>query len=93
MHSGRVGLCAACGRTVPLTRHHLVPKKLHARMRRQSLNSTDLQRTIPLCRRCHNAVHDFYSEKKLAERYNTPEKLLNDAKLVRHFHWVSRQKR
>lgn len=49
-------------------------------------------RLIPLCRLCHNAVHEFIpSEKQLAEEYNTVEALLAHEGIARHVAWARKQ--
>lgn len=45
-----------------------------------------------LCRRCHSGIHKRYDELTLAREFNTPEALLADPDLKRHFAWVSRQR-
>ena len=69
------GECPFCGRSLPLTFHHLIPKKMHRRKRFKRLyERADLARGIYLCRDCHDGIHTAYSERELAER------------LARHMH-------
>lgn len=89
-----IGECATCCRLVRLTKHHLIPKKTHARLKKQALTSQgELDEIILVCRTCHDGIHTFYDESTLATSYNTLEKLLNDEKLSRHFKWVSKLKK
>ena len=88
------GECPFCGRSLPLTFHHLIPKKMHRRKRFKRLyERADLARGIYLCRDCHDGIHTAYSERELAERLATPEALYADDELARHFQWLSRQTR
>jgi len=88
------GLCPFCGRKLPLTFHHLIPRKVHRRPRyRQRYSRDQLARGIYLCRDCHDGIHDTYSEVELASTYFTPDRLAADPALARHFAWLSRQRR
>ena len=67
----KIGCCPCCSRTVPLTFHHLVPKKVHRRNRYKKLYSkNDLNRGVYLCRRCHKGIHRTFDELTLAEKVN-----------------------
>lgn len=70
------GQCEICERTLPLTKHHLIPRMMHPRLKKQGTPKEILYRTADICRLCHNAVHRFFSEKELAFEYNTIEKLM-----------------
>ena len=92
-HRGQ-GICPCCRRTVDLTFHHLVPKKLHRRPHyRKRFSRQQLALGIYVCRACHDGIHDRYDEQTLARLFTEPAKLLGDASLRRHFDWVSRQRR
>jgi Na+-translocating ferredoxin:NAD+ oxidoreductase RnfC subunit len=89
----RSGSCPCCGRTVALTFHHLIPRKLHRRTRfRKRFDRDTLNRGIFICRRCHSGIHASYDEMTLASYFSTPNALLRDPTLRRHFAWVSRQR-
>jgi len=89
----RRGQCPCCGREVPLTFHHLIPRKVHRRPRfRKHYDRETLNMGLFLCRRCHSGIHKRYDELTLAREFNTPEALLADPDLKRHFEWVSRQR-
>lgn len=86
--------CPFCGRDLPLTFHHLVPKKLHRRARfRRRYTREQLARGIYVCRACHDGIHQAYSEHELASKFATPEALADDPALGRHFRWLARQHR
>lgn len=84
--------CAICGRAVPVTRHHLVPRSQHRRLRKRLARrgeERDLCGTIPLCAACHSTVHQTFSEKELAESHDTLEKLLADERVARWRDWLA----
>lgn len=85
--------CYCCRREVPLTFHHLIPKKVHRRARfRKHFDKTALQGGIAVCRLCHRGIHRQYDEMTLATQYNNAEALLADETLARHFEWVAKQR-
>ena len=88
------GPCPFCGRRLSLTFHHLVPRKMHRRVRfRRRYTRDELALGIYVCRDCHDFVHRTYSEQELAARLSTPEALADDPILGRHFNWLRRQRR
>ncbi|MEM8767218.1 MAG: hypothetical protein AAGE43_07230 [Pseudomonadota bacterium] len=90
----REGDCPFCGRRLPLTFHHLIPKKMHRRRRFQkTFSATELNAGVFICRDCHDGIHSRYSELELATHFRTPEALAADPDLSRHFAWVARQRR
>lgn len=87
------GRCPLCGREVPLTFHHLIPRKLHRRVfYRKRFRKEELNQGIDICRPCHNGIHDRFDESTLAERFASLTSLLEHPDLQRHFRWVARQK-
>lgn len=71
--------CELCARAVPdLTRHHLIPRRLHRKpaFRRQFSREEMITRVCWVCRPCHNAIHHARSEQQLGLYYNTREALL-----------------
>lgn len=68
--------CEMCEREMRLTRHHLIPKLMHARYKAKGFTREELNTCALICRVCHSAVHHFFSGKELAQKYNTIEKLL-----------------
>jgi len=84
--------CAICGRAAPVTRHHLVPRSQHARLRKRLARrkeERDLAVTIPLCAACHSTVHQTFSEKEMAESFASLESLLADERIARWRDWLS----
>ena len=85
--------CELCGQVRFLTRHHLIPRKLHGRKNtRKRFSRIELQECILICRLCHDGIHDLYDEKTLAEKFSTVESLQQDANIIRHVAWSARQK-
>lgn len=85
------GMCEMCERTMKLTRHHLIPKAMHSRWKLKGYSKEHLNTCALLCRGCHSAVHHFYSEKELADKYFTMELLLQSEDVMRHAQWASKQ--
>jgi len=78
---------------VPLTFHHLIPRKLHRRVHfKKHFKKAALNRGIMICRRCHSGIHTFYDEMTLGKSLNALESLTSDAQLKMHFDWVARQR-
>jgi len=85
--------CACCQRRVPLTFHHLIPKKVHRRAYfRRHLSKEALKQGVRVCRLCHRGIHREYDEMTLAKTLNSLPALLADGKLSKHFEWVSKQR-
>ncbi|MDX1736137.1 MAG: hypothetical protein R3228_17305 [Halioglobus sp.] len=88
------GHCPFCARSLALTFHHLIPRKVHRRPRfRRRYDAAELARGVYCCRDCHDAIHATYPEMELASRLNSPAALAQDAALQRHFAWLARQRR
>ncbi|MEM9218807.1 MAG: hypothetical protein AAGD25_31265 [Cyanobacteria bacterium P01_F01_bin.150] len=87
------GICPFCGRDTALTFHHLIPKKMHRRTYfRKNFSKDELNRGIDICRPCHSGIHNCYDEMTLAKQFSSPQTLINDASLKKHFQWVAKQK-
>ncbi|MBM14129.1 MAG: hypothetical protein CME57_06150 [Halieaceae bacterium] len=85
--------CACCQRAVPLTFHHLIPKKVHRREHfKRHFSKETLQAGIRVCRLCHRGIHREYDEMKLARELNSLERLREDEILAKHFKWVAKQR-
>lgn len=85
--------CELCERAVPLTYHHLIPRKLHRRPRfRKHYSSESLQAGAWLCRRCHRGIHRLHDEMTLGQELNTLAALRADAAVARHVAWVRKQR-
>lgn len=93
--------CQLCERTMPLTFHHLYPKKVHRRMeRRKGARSEafgipkDQLHTcgIMICRPCHSMVHRTFDHRTLAEELNSLHALRDHPKMIAWISYASRQK-
>ncbi|HYD31049.1 MAG TPA: HNH endonuclease [Azospirillaceae bacterium] len=75
--------CPLCGRPlVPgpsVNEHHLVPRTCKGR------------ETVTLHRICHDKIHAVLSERELARRYNTIERLKGHPELAAFLRWVARK--
>jgi len=89
----KYGLCPFCGREGALTFHHLIPRKLHRRVRfKKTFTREERQQGIAICRLCHDGIHDAYDEMALARSFRSPAMLVADDRLRKHFNWVAKQK-
>ena len=89
------GTCDLCGRQVPLSFHHLIPRAVHRKPRFQKRHSKDEMRHtgLNICRLCHDGIHDLIpDEKELAESFHTKEALLAHEGIARHVAWARKQK-
>jgi hypothetical protein len=86
------GCCLICEREMHLTRHHLIPRELHHQvMKKKGYPPEFLNKTISICRMCHSTVHRFYTNRELADTYNTLEMLMSQEKMLKYAHWASSQ--
>jgi hypothetical protein len=91
--SSRPNACALCRRHVPLTFHHLIPRKVHRRTYfRKNFSRETLARGIHVCRKCHNGIHKLFDEMQLAKELYSLDRLQASEALTRHVDWVARQK-
>lgn len=89
----KYGVCLFCGRECALTFHHLIPRKLHRRVYfKKTYTREERNEGLAVCRQCHDGIHDSYDEMTLAKTRATPERLLRDPLLQKHFRWVAKQK-
>jgi hypothetical protein len=91
----RPNCCEICGRAVPLSKHHLIPRAVHGKNRFISKYGKHemRKRGLMLCKECHNGIHDLIpDEKELARSYHTKELLLSNEQIVKHIAWVKKQR-
>jgi len=92
--SDKPDACCLCGRQVPLTFHHLIPRKVHRRTYyRKHMDRETLNLGIYVCRLCHRGIHKLHDEMTLAKELNSLEALKADPDLARHVAWAAKQKR
>jgi hypothetical protein len=52
-----------------------------------------MQRTVSLCKECHNACHRFVpKEKELGRHYHSLELLMSHPEIGKFVRWVSKRK-
>lgn len=86
------GSCLICEREMKLTRHHLIPRELHQQIaKKKGYTQEFLNKTISICRMCHSTVHRFYTNKDLANTYNTLDILMSEEKMQKYAKWASTQ--
>jgi hypothetical protein len=93
--ASRQALCELCGRAVPLSKHHLIPRAVHGKKRLiAKFGKNEMRkRGLMLCKACHHGIHDLIpDERELAQHYHTKEILLTNEQLVKHIAWVKKQK-
>ena len=81
-------------RPMPLTFHHLIPRRVHGRRwfrERHSIEEMRL-RGVWLCRECHVFIHDHFDEATLGRRLNTLVLLAAEPIIARHIEWAARQR-
>ena len=74
-------ICHICGRELGsknISKHHLIPK---------SKGGRDGE-TIMIHNICHQKIHSVFTEKELAENYNTVEKLRASEEISKFVKWV-----
>lgn len=76
-------VCELCERSgVPkITEHHLIPREHGGRDKE----------TVWLCEDCHKQIHALYTNKELAMRLNTLDKLKSDFKIEKYLKYVKKQ--
>lgn len=89
----KINKCPLCKRTVPLTFHHLIPKKVHRRTYfKKNYSKAELNQGVLICRLCHSGIHNCYDEMTLAKEFYTLKQIQADATIRKHVGWVAKQK-
>lgn len=85
-----LGQCALCGREEELTKHHLTPRMLVRRDRKakQKENKHTDKSTVKICSACHSNIHICFTEKELADRYNSLAKLKLQEQISKFTEWI-----
>ncbi|MGL5346884.1 MAG: hypothetical protein ACRDA3_06010 [Peptostreptococcaceae bacterium] len=74
--------CELCERNVVnLTKHHLLPREEGGKEEHISY----------LCEDCHKQIHALYTNKELAIRLDTIDKLKNDEKITKYIKFIKKQ--
>lgn len=74
--------CELCGREgVETTEHHLVPREEGGKN----------MPTARLCIPCHKQIHALYSNRELAVKLYTIERLQKDEKIKKYLDWIRKK--
>ncbi|HEX8551018.1 MAG TPA: HNH endonuclease [Abditibacteriaceae bacterium] len=80
-------ICELCGREVgALTLHHLKPKS-----RRGKYEKVIELPTAQICSACHRQIHALFSNRELADEWNSLEKLRSEERMKKFIAWISKQ--
>lgn len=86
------GTCVVCERVAHITRHHVYPREVHSKLIKKGYDRNILNTTINVCRMCHSAIHNQFTNDELAASYHTVKQLLADEKFFSYAKWASKQK-
>lgn len=91
----KIDICSLCSREcVLLTFHHLIPKTLHSKKwYKKNFSIEELNSGVKLCEDCHEAIHDFISEKELGKKFNSIKALKSHPKVKNFITWIKKQKK
>ncbi|KAF9806362.1 hypothetical protein IEO21_08696 [Rhodonia placenta] len=89
----RAEACEICERDVPLTYHHLIPRAVHAKVRKRAWHPEVMLNSVAwLCRPCHSTVHHIASNEELARELYTIDKLLAREDVQKWRKYISKQR-
>lgn len=82
----RINICELCDRRMEsLTVHHLVPRQT-AKRRGEAAGTT-----IDICGACHKQIHILFTNRELAQEFNSAAKLKHHPDMAKFLHWVRKQ--
>ncbi|KAI9359968.1 hypothetical protein DFJ73DRAFT_92401 [Zopfochytrium polystomum] len=84
--------CELCDREMVLTFHHLIPRAVHRKLRRQFAQAEMDHRGAWLCRPCHSAVHRLFNHERLGRELNTVERLMEEEAVQRWVRYAEKQR-
>jgi len=88
-------ICSICKRNTPtnlVEEHHLIPRSIASRNKYAKMSQLENgKETISVCCDCGNQIHQLFTEKELADTYNTLEKLLSHEQMQKWIKWVSKK--
>jgi len=91
-----VDQCEMCERKMPLTFHHLFPKKLHKKLASSESDGIpkELLRTvgIMICRPCHSMLHRTFDHELLAGELNSLEAIMERPETQKWVQWAAKQR-
>ena len=78
--------CELCQRDCPkLTEHHLVPRQQTKRKKQDPGPTTDI------CAPCHKQIHTLFTNKELARKLNTVDRLRSHPNMTKFLTWIRKQ--
>lgn len=77
------GICPNCGRSIKLTRHHLIPK----------VKGGEDDVIMLICRDCHSQLHMLYDNNFLRDFRKTEMEVLADPAMRKFGKFASKQKK
>lgn len=89
----KTGDCELCGRTLNLTRHHLIPQSRHNKSRtRRHFSRDEMKSDIAMiCRPCHSQIHRVFSNHELADYYHTIDRIREHSEMQKFIAWVKKR--
>ncbi len=85
-----MSICELCLRKgVTVSDHHLIPVSMHSKKRfRRQYGKDERNLKVPLCVACHFQIHKMFTEKELAGKYPTVEKLKAAPGVRKWIEWI-----
>jgi len=59
---------------------------------KKNFTKQELNTGIDICRQCHRAIHQSYTEMELAKQLNSLDKIKQNHLLNKHFAWIAKQR-
>ena len=84
--------CPICNRLTPpeyQEDHHLIPRTL--RKRNKYIDLPQIKEKIRVCVSCGDMIHKLFTEKEIAENYNTIEKILANEDVKKWAQWINKK--
>jgi len=83
--------CELCERTtVPLTKHHLIPKARHNKKVKRD-HGDERNKVAMMCRPCQDQIHKLFTEKQLEREYYTIDLLKSNEDVRNWIAWVQKR--
>lgn len=77
-----IGTCELCEReNIVLTKHHLLPRE----------EGGNVEHIANICEACHKQIHNTYTNKELAIRLDSIDKLKDDEKISKYLKFIRKQ--
>lgn len=74
--------CPICKRETPVEfveKHHLTPKQHKGRKKAE------------VCCDCHDTIHQIFTNKELAKKYNNIDIICRDERIIKWAEWISKK--